>query len=438
MQEFYFQCVDCEHQIENQRGTLLTDCPKCHSHHLNVIYPTLSKKDFLHAFNSDEVGLRRYKKMLPIHDENNIISFGEGNMPLDRWEFLEDFAKESKGISCQVLAHRQDMNPKTGSFKDLAGCLVSSALKEAEVKNYVVASTGNIGAAFACYLRKARINLYVFIPNNSSRYKEAEIAAVGQTVFRVNGDYHTTKVLAKEFAKKNGFTLAQSGLDPYRVEAKKTMSYDWIKNDIVPSVYIQALSGGTGPFGVYKGCQELIVNDLLQKPPRFILCQSDQCAPMATSWLKAKSEGFQKDCFQSFDTIENPETEVATLATGIPSLYPKLAPIVKETGGEILSFPENLAPDLALWISSKSAVRIGPAATIGVGGFLSALKEGYIKDGDTVVINIGEGIRRDPGFLEKIVKDSIQVTTLKDLENFKDLEGRSQSIEDKMRNYIEG
>jgi hypothetical protein len=85
-----------------------------------------------------------------------------------------------------------------------------------------------------------------------------------------------------------------------------------------------------------------------------------------------------------------------------------------QSGGEFLSFPEELAPAAASLVALEQAVRIGPAASIAIGGFFQALVEGHVKHGDVVLINIGEGIRRDPSFILKMIHSSIRVNTVED------------------------
>jgi threonine synthase len=314
-----------------------------------------------------------------------------------------------------VYVHRQDNNNATGSFKDLAGSMIASVLKENNIKDYVVASTGNIGVAFARYLAAYGSNLYAFIPENSPSFKEAEIAIFGQTVYRVKGDYAYAKQLAHRFAEKKGFLNANGRIDPLRVEAKKTMAFDWFYHaEDFPSVYIQALSGGTGAIGVYKGCEELLRAGLISQHPRHILVQSNGCAPMAKAWADAELAGFPKNWTNNFPVIEDPETLIPTLGTGNPTAYPMLAPLVKDTGGTIIDFDETKAADVARVVAFESSVRIGPAAAIGVGGFFNALNRGDLSSGDVVLINVGEGIRRDPDFMLLIPLDRRVIKNISD------------------------
>ena len=70
------------------------------------------------------------------------------------------------------------------------------------------------------------------------------------------------------------------------------MVFEWIRQmDKFPDVYIQAVSGGTGPIAIEKGIRELkgIYPEL--KSPRFMLVQSDGCDPMVSAWEKAEEQG---------------------------------------------------------------------------------------------------------------------------------------------------
>ncbi|MGA3209007.1 MAG: pyridoxal-phosphate dependent enzyme [Syntrophales bacterium] len=340
-------------------------------------------------------------------------------MPVERWGFLETFAQNRYKIECRVYAHRQDNNYPTGSFKDLAGSLLASVLKENGINQYVVASTGNIGVAFARYISHFAGKVLVFIPSNSPSYKEGEISIFGQKVYRVDGDYTRTKQLSMEFAKSNGLLAAVTGFDPMRIEAKRTMSFEWRRLSAhFPTVYIQALSGGTGPVGVMKGCKEMLAAGLIKKLPRLLLVQSDRCSPMADAWVSSKADGFPEGWQKRYPILDNPVTDIPTLATGNPSGYPVVAECVKTSEGEIFSVPEEIAPIVGRLVSYEVAVRIGPAAAIGIAGFFYALKNNFIKSNDTVMINIGEGIRRDPDFMLKIMQPGTHVAGIADCTPF--------------------
>jgi threonine synthase len=406
--KFCLICNSCSNEISGfsqwfQNGQ---SCPKCGFDQTEVKYEQdfsvikeLFKKD-----HSKRDGLWRYFDFLPVNSEKNIVTCGEGSVQIDRWFFLEKFAREKYGINCKVYAHRHDNNYATGTFKDLAGSIVASVLKENGIKQYVVFTTGNIGVAYSRYLSEAEISLYVFIPDNSSKAQEAEIGCFGQKVFRVKGDYTCAKEMAMEFSKKFHIPLAAGSFDPMRIEAKKTMVYEWLRLiPDFPTVYIQALSGGTGPLGIVKGYTELSDAGLINKIPRLILVQTDKCSPMADAWSEAKAKNFPKNWGKRYPVYQDPTTIIPTLATGNPVAYPVLSQMVYKSEGEIITFPEDKTINVARLVAFEASVRIGPAAAIAVGGFLAALKDTNIREGDIVMLAIGEGIRRSPDFMEKLI-----------------------------------
>ncbi|MDW7759102.1 MAG: pyridoxal-phosphate dependent enzyme [Acidobacteriota bacterium] len=415
--KFHLQCLFCQARTDSFQAWFRhgQQCPKCGGGQADVIYPrngrTLQK--ILHNHTVAMPGLWRYIDVLPINDKRNIVSAGEGVVPIDRWRFFERTAKEVFGIRCRVYAHRHDNNYATGTFKDLAGSVVASVLKESGIPDYVVASTGNVGVAYARYLAGAGTTLYAFIPRNSSVTQEAEISCFGQKAFRVDGDYQKAKEFAASFAAEHGMVLAAGNFDPMRIEAKKTMAYEWLRlMPEFPTVYIQALSGGTGPLAVAKAFREFDAAGLSLTLPRFLLVQSDKCPPMAEAWKKAKAQGFPEGWERNYPIYHNPRTSIPTLATGYPKTYPVLAPLVRRSGGEILAFSEKGALAVTRLTAFESAVRMGPAAAVAVGGFLKTLASGLIRNGDVVLLNIGEGIRRAPEFMKRLVAASSPVASL--------------------------
>lgn len=60
-------------------------------------------------------------------------------------------------------------------------------------------------------------------------------------------------------------------------------------------------------------------------------------------------------------------------------------------------------------ISYEQKVIPGPASAVCLAGFFIALKKNQIKDGETVMINIGEGANRAPLFLEQMIYTSQNV-----------------------------
>ena len=415
MTKFTLTCTECG-QPHADIGRAIREtftCRSCGSGFMKFRYPDHARRirALFEGCRGQPGTIWKYADLLPIERKSSILTAGEGDVAVHRWPGLEHVALRF-GVDCRVYAHRNDNNNATGSFKDLAGSVVASALNEHGVREYAVASTGNVGVAFARYISDFQGVLYVFIPRDSADFKAAEISMFGQKVFRVDGFYEDAKRAAKAFSAARGIPLSDGMLDPLRIEAKKTMAYKWydLLNDF-PTVYVQALSGGTGPLGIVKGCRELREAGLITDEPRLLLVQSDRCAPMHSSYQRAREKGFPDGWQKDYQVLDAPCSSIPTLATGHPKLYPLLAEQVRAKDGDILAFPETAAETVARYVAFHYSVRIGPAAAVGIGGFFLGLASGNLRNGDVVVVNIGEGARRDPEFMIRLNRTEQSIAT---------------------------
>lgn len=420
--KYYFVCKNCGHKIDDfdQWFKLGQKCPECGKNFVETKYNTDPKKLKDLIFSKSEVkSLWHYFDFLPLNDKNNIVSAGEGVSPINRWDFLENFAKNQYGKNLKVYVMRHNFNDATRTFKDIAGTLGASVLKENGIKEYAVASTGNTANAFSHYLAKAGINLYVFMPQDAVKENIASVSSYGQKAVICKGDYAFAKKVAADFTSKNNILMTIGNTDPLRIESKKTWVYEWLRlTGEIPTVYIQALSGGTGPIAVEKALDELEPLGYTTRP-RYISVQPSLCDPMTQAWEKAKANNFPEGWQNDYPKIDNPQTKIQTLATGIPGTYPLIAEITKKSNGEIIRFDESKIADVARLVAYKTLEKIGPASAIGLGGFFESLKKGLLKDGDVVMLNLGEGIERAPFFMSELAYNADTVDSADQIVPFK-------------------
>ncbi len=409
--KYYLKCVHCEH-LTSDFGAWFEQnqiCPECGSKHSEVWYNS-DYKELPLIIKGIPENFWQYFYFLPLENRDNIITRNEGAAPVQRWGFLQDYAKNKYGLECDVFVYRNDLNGGTGTFKDVAAALAASLFKEFGINRYTVASTGNTATAYARYLSIAGVNASIFIPDNALEASEAFISAYGQKVFRVKGDYAKAKQVAAEYAKEHNILISSGNIDPIRVEAKKTMVFEWLRQmEKFPDVYIQAISGGTGPIAIDKGVREIksVYPDL--KNPRFLMVQPDKCDPMVQAWANAAKNGFPENFENDYPVIQNPCTAVPTLATGNPATYPIIAKLVKESGGNFLRMKEDKLVDFGKLVAFERKLLLGPASAVCIAGFFEALKAGNIKNGETVLLNTGEGVLRAPDFVSKMTYTSENV-----------------------------
>lgn len=426
--KYYLKCVQCGYETPDFKTWFAQNqiCPKCGSKHSEVWYNTdYNKLDELIKHQPDSFW--HYLDFLPLEDSDNIVSRHEGAIPIEQWNFLEKYAQEKYGLDIKVHAYRNDLNGGTGTFKDVAASLAASLFKENDVEQYCVASTGNTATAYGMYLSLADVNASIFIPNNALKASEAMISAYGQQVLRVNGDYAKAKIVANEYAKKHNILISTGNIDPIRVEAKKTMIFEWLRQlKAMPDVYIQAVSGGTGPIAIDKGLRELAGVHPELKMPRMLLVQPDQCDPMVQAWETAEKAGFPEGFEQKYPVMKDPKTAIPTLATGEPATYPIIAKLVQKSDGTFLRMCESKLADYGKLVAFEQKVILGPASAVCIAGFFESLKKGLIKNGETVLLNTGEGVRRAPDYVNEMIYTTKHIDCVDDCKPHKISDYREQ------------
>lgn len=351
-----------------------------------------------------------YFDLLPLQHRENIVSCGEGLIPMERWDNLEAYARE-RGIDCQVYVYRNDLNTGSGSFKDISAALAASVLKEHGVKEYCLASTGNAGVAFATYLAKAGIRFTEFAPNCIDPATVEAIRKVGQPIVISEGGYGAAKAEAAAYHKENGVMISGGNTDPLRIESKRLLAMECLRQlGQLPTVYMQAVAGGTSPLALEKGIRDLQKIDFKNSKfknqnselPRMLLVQQDECDPMVRAWEWAEANSFPEGWEQRYEALKEIHTRIGILTAANPGNYPLLAPIVRRSGGTFLRVKEAELPQYGREMQQSRGVLLGPASMVCYAGFFQAVDKKLIHTGDTVLLNTGEGCDRAQWFKDLV------------------------------------
>jgi threonine synthase len=250
----------------------------------------------------------------------------------------------------------------------------------AGIRVCVIASTGNAAVAYASACARAGIKLWVFMTSLVPNEKLRETALFGAEVVKVSGNYDQTKQIAADFARRRGLLLDRGARSVPAVESMKTIAYEIVEQLgwRAPDWYLQAVSGGLGPLGVYHGFRELHALGLIDKVPMLGVLQAEGCAPMVQAFKAGR---------QTAEPV-TPETRIAVLSTGDPGkTYTHLWRLTQQYGGAMESVTDRQAWDAMLALAKTEGMAVEPAAAVAFAGLEKLLCSGTVSAEELVVVN---------------------------------------------------
>jgi threonine synthase len=231
--------------------------------------------------------LWRYRRLLPVRDETNVVSLREGLTPLHPAARRGSFTPFS-----DLFIKDEGQNP-THSFKARGMAVAISMAKELGATTVVVPSAGNAGSAAAAYAAKAGLAVYVFVPDDTPSVMVSEALGYGARVFRVKGLINACGKVVAAGVKARGWFDLSTLKEPYRVEGKKTMGYEIAEQfgwDL-PDWILYPTGGGTGLVGMWKAFAEMeAIGWIGPKRPRLVTVQAAGCHPVVRALAEGKSE----------------------------------------------------------------------------------------------------------------------------------------------------
>ena len=386
---FVIRCLDCGHAAPFIPSSM--HCPKCSSQWRAAEYDLAEvAKTFPKEIKDRPFDLWRYRELLPIRNPNPTLRLGEGGTPLIQ------AANLGMMLGLSNLFIKDERQGPTSSFKDRQAAVTIAALKEGGVTEMVAASTGNVAIALSAYAARAGIKLWAFVTSLVPGVKMREIALYGSQVVKITGSYDQAKQVAAEFARQRGLYQDMGARTVTAIEAMKTIAFE-IAEQLTqqiglppdstlerpkwrtPDWYIQAVSGGMGPVGVYKGFSELQALGMIDRIPALSPIQSEGCAPMVVSW---------KMGLEKAEPVLSPMTRIETLATGDPGrTYTMLRDQVNKTNGVFESVSDEEAFRAMHVLAKMEGISAEPASGVAFAGLFKLVRAGIIRPTDIVVVN---------------------------------------------------
>ena len=326
--------------------------------------------------------LWRYEEVLPVDDQSNRLTLGEGMTPLIQAERL------GRLLSMRHLYIKDESLNPTASFKARGMAVAISMAKELGVKKLAVPSAGNAAGALAAYAAKAGLEAFIFMPIDTPKANIIECRLLGADVTLVEGLITDCGQIVSDRKEVEGWFDVSTLKEPYRVEGKKTMGYELAEQFgwELPDVILYPTGGGTGLIGMWKAFDEMEQMGWIgSQRPRMVSVQASGCAPIVEAFKSGSQFGA---------TIADAHTVASGLR--VPRAIGDfiMLDILRKSGGSAVAVTDEELLSATKEITAAEGIFVAPEA----GACLSALKQlierGEVsRDERVVLFNTGSGLK---------------------------------------------
>ncbi|MEO9468096.1 threonine synthase [Parasphingorhabdus sp.] len=338
----------------------------------------VKKKLTKEALKTRAANLWRYRELLPFAQTSSIVSLGEEMTPL---------IPLHNTLGSEVLVKDEGRLP-TGSFKARGLVMAVTMAKELGLTRLAMPTNGNAGAAMAAYASQAKMESFVFCPDDTPEINIREIALQGGKVWRVNGLINDCGKIVADGEQAMGWFNLSTLKEPYRIEGKKTMGLelaeqlDWQ----MPDVIFYPTGGGTGLIGMWKAFDELeAIGFIGSERPRMVAVQATGCAPIVKAW----EEGLDHA-----PLWENAHTVAAGIRVPVAIGDFLILQAVRESGGFAMAVDDEAINAIQQKIGQQDGVLLCPEGAATAAAYSKALAEGMISPTDRAILfNCGNGLK---------------------------------------------
>lgn len=383
----HLECTHCGGRFSADE--LHTVCPNCGK----VLFPRYDLDGVRRNLSPQDLAFRpwtmwRWRELLPVRAETNIVTLGEGMTPLLQVKRLG----HETGFE-GLYVKEEGLNP-TGSFKARGLSAAVSRAKELGIRTIAVPSAGNAAGAAAAYGAAAGLQTYVFMPEDAPEINKIESSICGAHVYLVKGLIGDAGNIVRELGRRRQWFDLSTLKEPYRVEGKKTMGLELAEQfgwDL-PEAIIYPTGGGTGIIGMWKAFEELEQLGWIGKGrPKMISAQASGCAPI----VKAFVEG---------ELTAVPWKNAQTIADGLRVPHPfadyLILRVIRESEGTAVAVEDDEIREAMNEWARLEGMFVSPESAATYAAFKRLVRTGFLRTRERVVLfNTGSGLKY-PGLVK--------------------------------------
>jgi threonine synthase len=377
----HLECSACG--LRHDLSRLQNLCTACHKP-LFAIYDLAAAGRSIkrEALATREKSLWRYREVLPLPNDVEPVSLGEGGTPLLRAE------RFGRALELTELWIKDESQNPTQSFKARGMAVAVSMARYLGATKLAVPSAGNAGGALAAYAARPGLEAHIFMPRDTPRANIIECRELGAQVTLVDGLITDCGAEIAKLKTAEGWFDMSTLKEPYRIEGKKTLGYelaeqmDWH----LPDVILYPTGGGTGLIGMWKAFDEMeALGWIGQGRPRMFSVQATGCAPIVRAFENGDSTA-----------AEFPDAHTCASGLRVPKAIGDflILKILRQSNGGAIAVDDEEMMRVTREVGSSEGLFVAPEGAACFAALKTLLSSGKIASTERVVIfNTGSGIK---------------------------------------------
>ena len=383
MNKYLYSCTNCNKQYtSNEVNYLCPDCSKSNSQDkppkgvLKIVYDYAALKktgvDYKRLSENDFIDL------LPIKGLKSLPNLKVGKTPLYKIKKLNN-----EDLAFDLYLKDDSQNP-TYSFKDRASAIVSAYAKENGMSTIVAASTGNAGSSLAGICASQGQKAIIIVPETAPIAKLTQIIMYGATIIPVKGTYDDAFDLSIKATEEFGWYNRNTAFNPLTIEGKKTVSFEIYEQmgQLLPDRIFVPVGDGVIISGVYKGFEDLLNLNIIDKIPAIIAVQAEG------------SDNLTRNINKSNFITKGSQTLADSIAVDIPRNFYMAQDYLTKYDGEWITVSDEEVLSASALLSKNSGLFAEPAAAAAFAGILKYKNGNKLEQNSTnLVLLTGSGLK---------------------------------------------
>ncbi len=379
-------CLKCGSKYPH--GLMWYGCPKCKTDRSEA--HVITEYDFekiADVLNRDVIekrprmGVGKYKEMMPILDERNMVTLYEGDTPLIKCEKL------GKKIGLDNLYVKDEGRNPTCSYKDRLIAVSASKAKEFNAK-FMISHGGNTGAPCVAYGTRAGL------PGVTLESPSVVRGEIGLTIglggksaifeHKLPLPFTAKRKIMMEAVKHGGYSVSPVGVhgtaEPYGHDGLKTLGFemceqlDWRAPDWI---FSPTGAAGSNLWGPWHGCLDFNRLGFITNLPKMVACQPAAAAPL----VKAIKE--------NMDYVPYVEMKPTHIAKAVdPTSSYKGLRAVRDSKGDAVAVSDDEAWEMERNLALTEGIIAGSASGMPLAAAKRLREDGKIDRDEFVVCTL--------------------------------------------------